>query len=156
LKARVQQAIEKGITAILGDSDVSKSAIALLWGFGIVLVLKFSSDMVYFGIIHEGEGGPELNTSIPVLIADHVTTFGTIIVAAYVAAWLAPARPFRHAILCGLPFYLAAPVGVFRQWGVVPAWQYVVMVLVALAGAAIAGWLQHVQGNLRRNRSGAV
>ncbi len=75
----ITQTIEKGIAAVVGSSDVSKSAVAITWGFFIVLVLKFSSDMVYFGAIQEGEG-PELNTNISVLMADHVTTFGTMIV----------------------------------------------------------------------------
>jgi len=47
----ITQTIEKGIAAVVGSSDVSKSAVAITWGFFIVLVLKFSSDMVYFGAI---------------------------------------------------------------------------------------------------------
>ena len=147
----IRQAVHKVIAFLVGDGDTARSAIALCWGFSIALVLKFSLDMVYFIAIHDGEDA-DINTSIPVLMADLAMLFGAMIVAAYVAAWLAPARAFRHAIVSGLGFYIGAPVGILRNWGVVPAWHYVLVLVVALAGAAMAGGLDHVRRQAARHR----
>jgi len=137
------KAMTRIVSALAGDTDVRKSALALARGLVTSGVLKITLDMTYWIAVHEDDGS-DVNTSVPVLLADEAIMFAAMFASGFITARRAPARPLRHAVVSGLPWYVGGLAGIFVNWGVMPAWHYVAFVFAAFAGACAGAALNHV------------
>jgi hypothetical protein len=132
----------RGVAKLVGDADALKSAAALGWAWGAGIVVKISCDGIYFLHIYKGPRGAALNASTEALIANVISAFGSLLVAGYIAALLAPAQRLRHAAAAGLPICLGAIGGLLINWEAEPWWNHPSEGLAGLAGA-VAGVFLH-------------
>ena len=127
--------------------NTGRSAVALLVGFVVGVVLSLGTDMVLHAIgVFPDFGQPVADK--PLLLA---TIYRTIylVLATYITARLAPERPMAHALLAGAIALVVSTIGAAVTWNKGPAfgphWYPVTLIVLAMPSAWLGGKLRTMQ-----------
>ena len=127
--------------------NIGRSAVALLVGFVVGVVLSLGTDIVLHAIGVFPDFGQPVGDK-PLLLA---TIYRTIylVLATYITARLAPERPMAHALLAGATALVVSTVGAVVTWNMGPAfgphWYPVALIVLAMPSAWLGGKLRTMQ-----------
>jgi len=121
-----------------------RSILAIVTGFLVIAVLAFGTGAALTAAgVFPAATEPIANTGLLLLETAYVAVYA--IVGCWLAAFLAPGRPMRHALILGvlgLAFNLAmAPA----TWGLRPAWSILLNLALVMPYAWIGGRLREMQ-----------
>jgi len=127
--------------------QLGRSAIALLVGFVVGVVLSLGTDFVLHLVgVFPALGDPV--GSKPLLLATIYRTIYSVL-ACYVTALLAPDRPMGHALTAGAIGFAISTLGAVVTWNKGPAfgphWYPVVLIVLAMPSAWLGGKLRSTQ-----------
>jgi len=123
----------------------AKSAIALLAGFAVAVVLSLATDFA----LHLIGFWPALEKPMTSPLLLTATVYRTLyaVLSAYVVARLAPYRPLEHALVGGLIGLVLSSAGAVATWNkdLGPHWYPVALIVLALPSAWVGGKLRLAQ-----------
>jgi len=127
--------------------QLGRSAIALLVGFVVGVVLSLGTDFVLHLVgVFPALGDPV--GSKPLLLATIYRTIYSVL-ACYLTARLAPDRPMGHALTAGAIGFAISTLGAVVTWNKGPAfgphWYPVVLIVLAMPSAWLGGKLRSTQ-----------
>jgi hypothetical protein len=139
----------------LARKSTARTVLAVIAGLLTVVALDLSVDAV----MHAKGVFPPLGTPMSdkqsLLAISYRLLDG--IIGGYVAAWLAPNRPLRHAVILGSIGTLVALVGAMATWNMNlgPHWYALAIAVAALPAAAFGGMVRERQrsGNSSAERA---
>ena len=122
---------------------IFKSIGAVVAGFLIVVILSVLTDFVLETLgVFPPQSHPEAYTAGLLMVALIYRCVYTV-AGGYVTAWLAPAKPMRHAIILGLVGIVAGTLGVVTSWDLSPQhWYPIALVSTALPCTWLGGALR--------------
>ena len=124
-----------------------RSVWAILAGFLCVVLLSLGTDE----LLHFLKVYPPWEEMMSDRLFGVATAYRAVynVVGCYVAAWLAPGRPMRHALLLGWVGVFVAALGAAATWNHQPSlgphWYSVVLVVIALPCAWVGGKLYEMR-----------
>jgi hypothetical protein len=121
---------------------LGRSITAVLVGFLAVVVLSLGTDQVLHRLeVYPGWGQPMRDLDDNLLALAYRCVYA--VVGGYVAAWLAPRNPMRHALALGVVGFLLSLAGAIATipMDLGPAWYPIALVITALPCAWLAGLL---------------
>jgi membrane glycosyltransferase len=128
---------------------IVRSILAIVAGFLFIGALAFGAGA---GLQSAGimpPAGEPLTDIGPILLETvYVALFA--ITGCWLAAWLAPDRPMRHALILGVLGLAFNLMGAVATWGQRPAWSTVLNLALVMPYAWIGGRLREMQ--LERGR----
>ena len=115
---------------------------AVLGGMIVVVILDLTMDVIMHATGIFPPWGQPMSSSLFLIATTYRAIDGTI--GAYVAARLAPDRPFAHALAVGIIGFLLASVGAIVTWnmGLGPRWYPIALIGISLPCACLGGWLR--------------
>jgi len=123
--------------------NIFKSIWAVVAGFLTVVFLSVGTDFVLETLgIFPPQSEPAAYTAGMLMVALVYRCVYTV-AGGYVTAWLAPARPMRHAIILGIVGIVAGSIGVVVAWDLSPHhWYPIALVVTALPCTWLGGKLK--------------
>lgn len=130
---------------------IVRSVLAIVAGFVLIGVLAFGTGITLQNAgIYPPAGEPVTDTGLVLLEAAYVALFA--IAGCWLAAWLAPNQPMRHALILGVLGLAFNVMGAVSTWGERPAWAMLLNLALVMPYAWIGGRLREMQ----LERAGAV
>jgi hypothetical protein len=128
---------------------IVRSILAIVAGFLLIGALAFGTGAALQGAgIMPAAGEPMTDIGRVLLEAAYVAVFA--IAGCWLAAWLAPNAPMRHALILGVLGLAFNLMGAVATWGQRPAWSIVLNLALVMPYAWIGGRLREMQ--LERGR----
>ena len=123
---------------------IARSVLAIVAGFLFIGALAFGTGAALqaAGMVPPA-GEPLTDIGMVLLEAAYVAVFA--IAGCWLAAWLAPDRPMRHALVLGVLGLAFNLVGAVATWGQRPAWSILLNLALVLPYAWIGGRLREMQ-----------
>lgn len=123
---------------------IVRSILAIVTGFLVIGVLAFGTGAALHaaGVV-PAAGEPVTDIGLVLLEAAYVAVFA--IAGCWLAAWLAPDRPMRHALILGFLGLAFNLMGAVATWGQRPAWSILLNLALVLPYAWIGGRLREMQ-----------
>jgi hypothetical protein len=124
--------------------SISRSVLALLAGFVVVVILSLGTDFA----LHATGVFPSLGQRMPDGLFALATIYRTVygIIGSYITARLAPNRPMGHAMVGGFIGLALSLVGAIVTWNrgpeFGPHWYPIALVVLALPTAWLGGFLR--------------
>lgn len=118
---------------------------AVLAGFVAVVVLSIGADAVMHAAkVFPPDDKAMFDPGLNLLALAYRTVFGVL--GSFIAARLAPSEPMRHALILGAIGFALALLGVIVTFNMNlgPHWYPIALVVGALPGAWVGGWLEGV------------
>lgn len=118
--------------------ETLKSITAVLAGFVVLTLLSLLTDSIFqkTGLMKTDPFDENPAWLIAIIIA-YRTVFNTL--GFYLCAYLAPAKPMKHALLLGLICFILTMVGAIAMWDVPPRWYPISLALLTLPAAWLSG-----------------
>ena len=129
-----------------------RSALALLAGFVVVVILSVGTDGLLHAIGPFPALGQPMSDALFVLASAYRIVYA--ILGSYITARLAPNRPLQHALAGGVVGLVLSTVGAVATWNRVPSlgphWYPLSLVVTALPCAWLGGriWVRQLQTRL--------
>ncbi len=126
---------------------LGRSALAILGGFVVVVVLSAGSDLG----LHVAGLYPDLGQPMagPLLVIATIYRAAYGVAGSYITAWLAPYRPMQHALVGGAIGFVLGIAGAVATWNHVPSmgphWYPLALVILAMPTAWLGGKLFIIQ-----------
>jgi hypothetical protein len=124
-------------------SSTVRSILAVVAGFLFIGTLAFGTGAALTAAGLFPAAGAALTTGQVLLEAAYVAVFA--IAGCWLAAFLAPDRPMRHALILGVLGLAFNVIGVVTTWGQRPLWAVVVNLALVMPYAWIGGRLRERQ-----------
>jgi hypothetical protein len=123
---------------------IVRSILAIVLGFLFIAALAgvTGAALSSAGIMPAG-GEPMTDTGLVLLETAYVAVFA--IAGCWLAAWLAPDRPMRHALILGFLGLVFNVIGAVAMWELRPAWAMLLNVALVMPYAWIGGRLREQQ-----------
>jgi hypothetical protein len=118
---------------VLWPRRVMRSVTAVLAGFIVVVVLSIGVDAaLHAAHVYPPPGEPMNDSGLNLLALAYRSVF--TVLGGYVAAWLAPNTPVRHAFILGVIGLAAGTAGVIVTWdlGLGPRWYPIALAVTGL------------------------
>jgi membrane glycosyltransferase len=123
---------------------IVRSILAIVAGFLLIGALAQGTGAALQGAgIMPAAGEPITGIGPLLLEAAYVAVFA--IAGCWLAAWLAPGAPMRHALILGLLGLVFNLVSAVAIWGQRPAWYMVLSLALVMPYAWIGGRLREMQ-----------
>ena len=123
---------------------IVRSVFAIVAGFLFIGALAFGTGMTLQSAGIVPPAGEPMTAVTPVLLeAAYVALFA--IAGCWLAAWLAPDRPMRHALILGFLGLAFNVMGAVATWGERPAWSVLLNLALVLPYAWMGGRLREMQ-----------
>lgn len=123
---------------------IVRSVLAIVAGFLLIGALAFGTGAALQSAGMVPPAGEPMTAITPVLMeALYVAVFA--IAGCWLAAWLAPDRPMRHALILGLLGLAFNLMGAVATWGQRPAWSVVLNLALVMPYAWMGGRLREMQ-----------
>jgi hypothetical protein len=124
--------------------NIVRSILAIVAGFLFIGALAGGTGAVLSSAGFLPAAGEPLTDPGPVLLeAAYVAIFA--IAGCWLAAWLAPDRPMRHALILGFLGLVFNVIGAVATWGQRPAWAILLNLALVMPYAWIGGRLREQQ-----------
>jgi hypothetical protein len=128
---------------------IARSVLAVVVGFLLIGALAFGAGAALQAAGIQPPPGEPMTDLGPVLLETaYVAVFA--IAGCWVAAWLAPDRPMRHALILGFLGLAFNLMGAAATWGQRPVWAVVLNLALVMPYAWIGGRLRERQIEGRR------
>jgi hypothetical protein len=123
---------------------IVRSVFAIVAGFLFIGALAFGTGMALQSAGIVPPVGEPMTAVTPVLMETaYVALFA--IAGCWLAAWLAPDRPMRHALILGFLGLAFNVMGAVSTWGERPAWAVLLNLALVLPYAWMGGRLREMQ-----------
>jgi hypothetical protein len=123
---------------------ILRSILAIVVGFLFIGALAGGTGATLHAAgISPAPGEPMLGTFQVLLESAYVAVFA--IAGCWLAAWLAPSRPMRHALILGALGLAFNVMGTLMSWGQRPLWAVVLNLALTLPYAWIGGRMREQQ-----------
>jgi hypothetical protein len=123
---------------------IVRSILAIVAGFLFIGALAFGTGAALNAAGILPPAGEPLTDIGPVLLeAAYVAVFA--IAGCWLAAWLAPDRPMRHALILGVLGLAFNVMGAVATWGQRPSWSILLNLALVMPYAWIGGRLREMQ-----------
>ena len=123
---------------------VIRSIIAVLAGVVTIFILSLGTDVVMHATGIYPPWFQPMRDSLFILATAYRLIYG--VAGGYITAWLAPARPMKHAIVLGIVGVVMSLAGALATWNAEPAlgprWYPLLLVVTALPCAWVGGKLR--------------
>jgi membrane glycosyltransferase len=124
--------------------SIVRSILAIVAGFVLIAVLAFGTGIALQNAgMTPGPGEPMTDTGSVLLEVAYVALFA--IAGCWLAAWLAPNRPMRHALILGFLGLVFNVMGAVATWGERPAWAMLLNLALVMPYAWVGGRLREKQ-----------
>lgn len=135
-----------------------RSVWAVLAGFVFIGVLAFGADAIIRAMspwAFDADGGTR---NVPILLVMTVCSAVFGCVGCYLAAWLAPSKPMRHALILGVVGVIVTSTATAIQWDHTPAWFNIINLASVLPLAWLGGRLREneIAGRMESASAGTV
>jgi hypothetical protein len=120
-----------------------RSVGAVVAGFLTIAVLSTATDTVLHLIGVYPSLGQTMSDALFVLALSYRIVYG--VAGCYVAAWLAPDHPMRHAAILGAVGVILSTAGAIAMWDAGPSWYSLAVIGIALPCAWAGGRLRVMQ-----------
>lgn len=125
-------------------SPLLRSVAAIVAGFVVIGVLSFGTDAVLIAAgVFPPPGQPVTSVGLLLLTTAYVAVYA--IFGCWLAAFLAPGHPLRHALILGALGFAFNLMGALANRGVVPDWYLLVNLALVMPYAWIGGRLREQQ-----------
>lgn len=123
---------------------IYRSILAIVIGFLFIGVLSIGTDGVLAAAgVFPPQGQPVTSVGLLLLTVAYVAVYA--IAGCWLAAWLAPGRPLRHALILGALGLVAQVPPAVMQWGLMPKWYTLVNLALVMPYAWIGGRIREAQ-----------
>jgi hypothetical protein len=123
---------------------IVRSILAIVAGFVLIGALAFGTGAALQAAgLFPAPGEPVTDIGPLLLETAYVAVFA--IAGCWLAAWLAPNRPMRHALILGLLGLAFNLMGAVATWGQRPAWSILLNLALVMPYAWIGGRLRELQ-----------
>ena len=120
---------------------IVRSILAIVVGFLFIGALAFGTGAALHAAgILPAPGEPMTDAALVLLEAAYVALFA--IAGCWLAAWLAPDRPMRHALILGVLGLAFNVMGAVATWGQRPVWAVVLNLALVMPYAWLGGRLR--------------
>jgi hypothetical protein len=116
---------------------------AVLAGFLAIAVFSIATDTILHLIDVYPPFGQTMSGALFLLALSYRIVYG--IAGCYIAAWLAPDRPLRHAVILGAVGVVLSTAGAVAMWDAGPAWYSLAVIAISLPCAWAGGRLRVMQ-----------
>jgi len=124
--------------------SILRSILAVVAGFVLIGALAFGTGAALQAAGILPPAGEPLTAIGPVLLESaYVAVFA--IGGCWLAAWLAPSHPMRHALILGFLGLIFNVMGAVATWGQRPAWAILLNLALVMPYAWIGGRLREQQ-----------
>jgi hypothetical protein len=123
-----------------------RSTGALLAGFFTVVVLSLATDQLLHVLnVYPPWGQPMHEPRLNLLALSYRIVY--TVLGSYIAAWLAPRNPMRHALILGVIGFVVGSAGAFATipMNLGPAWYPIAIAVTAIPCAWVGGKLAEMQ-----------
>ena len=120
---------------------LGKSIAAVFAGFVAVVVLSIGTDQVFHSLdVYPPWDQPMTDTGLLLIALTYRVVYGVL--GSFIAAWLAPRNPMAHAMALGGIGFVLSIIGAITMWHLGANWYPIALVITALPGAWLGGYLQ--------------
>lgn len=121
-----------------------RSILAIVAGFLFIGALAFGAGAVLQSAgIQPPPDQPMTSLGLVLLETAYVAVFA--IAGCWLAAWLAPSRPMRHALILGVLGLAFNVMGAMATWGLRPSWSVILNLALVMPYAWMGGRLREQQ-----------
>jgi hypothetical protein len=125
------------------SGSLVRSIVAVVVGFLVIGALSVGTTKVLELNGMVGPGGQTSDAGMLLLMQAYVAVYA--IAGCWLAAYLAPAKPMRHALTLGVLGLLFNIMGAAQQWDLVPAWYWALSLALVVPYAWLGGRLRELQ-----------
>jgi membrane glycosyltransferase len=122
---------------------IVRSILAIVVGFLFIGALAGGTGAILSSAGILPAGGLMTDPALVLLEAAYVAVFA--IAGCWLAAWLAPNRPMRHALILGFLGLVFNVIGAVATWGQRPAWAIALNLALVMPYAWLGGRLREQQ-----------
>lgn len=120
---------------------IGRSILAVFTGFVAVVVLSLGTDQLLHSLdVYPPWDQPMTDTGLLLIALTYRVVYGVL--GSFIAAWLAPRAPMTHALVLGAIGFVLSIIGAIAMWHLGANWYPIALVITALPGAWIGGYVQ--------------